>query len=62
MVRLAVPLNLHIPPEPTKNLAKRFSGVNDFVTGVNVTCTVCKTRDKANSKLVKRPFVCGACR
>lgn len=66
MVRLAVPVNLHIPPEPTKNLAKSFKGINDYVAGINVTCTICKARGRANSKLVGKahrrgPIVCADC-
>lgn len=66
MSRLAVPLNLHIPPEPTKNLAKRVQGINDYVAGINVQCTVCRERGRVNSKLLGKgkrpPFVCGPCR
>lgn len=67
MTRLAVPLNLHIPPEPTKNLAKRVKGINDYVAGINVQCSICKERGRANSKLVgkgkgRAPIVCGSCR
>lgn len=66
MVRLAVPLNLSTPPEPTRNLAYRFDAINGNVGAVNVMCSRCKTRGRANSKLVGKgkrpPFICGACR
>lgn len=64
MARLAIPVNLSVPPEPTKNMAKSFKGVNDYVTGVNVQCHLCKARGRVKSKLLRKgqKFVCGACR
>lgn len=67
MTRLAVPINLHIPPEPTKHLAFRATAINDYVTGISVMCGRCKARGRANSKLVGKahrrgPIFCGACR
>lgn len=67
MARLSVPVILHVPPEPTRNLAKQFQAINGNVGGVNVQCSICKTRGRANSKLVgkgrgRAPIVCGSCR
>lgn len=67
MVRLAVPVNLPTPNEPTRNLARQFSAINGNVGAVNVLCSRCKTRGRVNSMLLGKgkkrpPFVCGACR
>lgn len=65
MSRLAVPFNLHIPPEPTKNLAFRAQAINDYVTGISVTCSACKARGRANSKLIgkgkNKKVLCADC-
>lgn len=65
MTRLAVPVVLPAPSESTRNLARTFNAINAAVSGVSVQCSICKTRDRVNSKLIGKgkrpPFICGEC-
>lgn len=66
MTRLAVPFNLPAPVEPLRNLARTFSAIHSNVGGVNVQCSICKARGRANSKLVGKanrrgPILCADC-
>ena len=63
MVRVAVSVNLPDPPESTRSLSRHFTAINSASGGHSIQCSVCKTRDKANPRLLVKgqKFVCGSC-